>query len=196
MARALQHRPGLLGTGFDLSVFVKRLVKTVALVVLALLFLIAVALVTTQTGFFKNYLRGLVVRQASQYLNGTLTIERLRGSVLTGVQLDGVALIHEGRPTIAMKTMTVQYDPVTMIKQGLILRSLTLDEPTVLFERDDAGWNFNRFVKTRKSSGKGSPPLTIEALHVNDGHVIVRDRDRVIEDVTSLNTKLRFAYHK
>jgi TamB, inner membrane protein subunit of TAM complex len=196
MARALQHRPGLLGSGIDPGVIARRMAKTFAIILLALLLLIALALVATQTTFFKSYLRGLVARQASQYLNGTLTIDRLTGSVLTGIELHEVALVHEGRRAVAMKKMTVQYDPITMIRQGLVLMSLTLDDPTVVFERDASGWNFNRFVKTRKSSSRGSPPLTIEALHVNNGHLIVRDQGRLIEDVTSLNTTLRFAYHK
>jgi autotransporter translocation and assembly factor TamB len=176
---------------------VRRLAGYLGIAALTALFLIAVGLVATQTGFFRNYLRGLIVKQAAQYLNGTLTIQQLRGSVLTGVELDGVTLQHEGQTAVAMNRLALSYDPITLIKQGLILRNLTLDDPTVLLQRDNAGWNFSRFVKTRKNTnGKGAPPLTIETLNVNNGHVIVRDQGRLLEDVTSLNTKLRFAYHK
>lgn len=175
----------------------RRLARYVSFAVLAVLFLIAVALAATQTGWFKNYLRGIVVKQAAQYLNGALTVEHLRGSVLTGIVLEGVALHHEGQIAVAMDALTVEYDPITMVRQGLILKTLTLDRPTILLRRDEAGWNFNRFVKTRKNTGgKGAPPLTIEILNFNDGHLIVRDRGRLIEDVTSLNLKLRFVYHK
>ena len=62
-------------------------------------------------------------RQAAQYLNGTLTIERLGGSVLTGIELEGVALHHEGQTAVAMDKLTVRYSPITMISQGLILES-------------------------------------------------------------------------
>jgi hypothetical protein len=197
VARALQHRPGLLGLHFDPVAFIRRLATYLGIAVLAVLFLVAVGLVATQTGLFRTYLRGVIVKQAAQYLNGTLTVEHLGGSVLTGVVLDGVELHHEGQTAVAMKTLTVEYDPVTMIRQGLILRSLTLDDPTVLLQRDDAGWNFNRFVKTRKNtSGTGAPPLTIEALNVNNGHLIVKDRGGLLEDVMSLNAQLRLAYHK
>ena len=176
---------------------IRRLARYLGIAVLVVLFLIGAALVTTQTGWFKNYLRGVVVRQAAQYLNGTLTIEHLRGSVLTGIELEGVALHHEGQTAVAMDKLTVEYDPVTLVRQGLILKSLTLDQPSVLLQRDDAGWNFNRFVKTRKNTGgKGAPPLTIETLNVNNGHVIVKDHGALLEDITSLNSKLRFAYHK
>ena len=151
MARALQHRPGLLGVGFDPMAILRRLARYLGIAVLVVLFLIGAALVTTQTAWFKDYLRGVVVRQAAQYLNGTLTVEHLKGSVLTGIELDGVALHHEGQTAVAMDKLFVAYEPITMIRQGLVLRSLTLEQPTVLLQRDDAGWNFNRFVKTRKT---------------------------------------------
>jgi autotransporter translocation and assembly factor TamB len=176
---------------------VRRLARYVSLAVLVLLCLVAGALLATQTGWFKNYLRGVVVNQAAQYLNGTLTVERLRGTVLTGIVLEGVALHHEGQTAVAIDTLTVNYDPVTMVRQGLILKTLTLDRPTILLQRDDAGWNFNRFVKTRKNTGgKGAPPLTIQTLNFNDGRLIVRDRGKLIEDLTSLNSTLRLVYHK
>jgi autotransporter translocation and assembly factor TamB len=174
----------------------RRLARYLGIAVLAALFLVAVALVATQTGFFRNYLRGLVVRQAAQYLNGTLTIENLRGSLLTGIELDGVALHHEGQTAVAMDKLTLAYEPITMIRQGLILRSLTLDNPTAVLQRDDAGWNFNRFVKTRRNTRGGPPPITIETWNVTNGHLIVRDHGKLFEDMMSLNIRLRFAYHK
>jgi hypothetical protein len=197
MARALQHRPGLLGAGFDPMAIIRRLARYLGIAVLVVLFLIGAALVTTQTSWFKNYLRGLVVRQAAQYLTGTLTIDRLQGNVLTGIELDGVSLQHEGQTAVAMDKLFVAYEPITMIRQGLILKSLRLERPTVLLQRDNAGWNFNRFVKTRKNTGgKGAPPLTIENLSVSNGHVIVKDRGTLLEDITRLNSTLRFAYQK
>jgi hypothetical protein len=176
---------------------VRRIARYLGIAVLVVLCLIGAALVTTQTGWFKDYLRGVVERQAAQYLNGTLSIQRLQGSVLTGIELDGVALHHEGQTAVAIDKLFVAYEPITMIREGLILRSLRLEGPTVLLQRDNAGWNFNRFVKTRKNTGgKGAPPLTIETLSVSNGHVIVKDRGALVEDITSLNSTLRFAYHK
>ena len=42
---------------------VRRLARYLGIAVLVVLFLIGAALVTTQTGWFKNYLRGVVVRR-------------------------------------------------------------------------------------------------------------------------------------
>jgi hypothetical protein len=95
-----------------------------------------------------------------------------------------------------MDKLTVAYSPLTMISEGLILDALTLDNPTILLLRDDEGWNFNRFVKARRTPGRGAPPLTMESVVIHNGHVIVKDRGRVLDDLTGLNTQFRFAYHK
>ena len=36
----------------------------------------------------------------------------------------------------------------------------------------------------------------MESIAINNGHLIVKDRGRIIEDLTRLNTRLRFAYEK
>ena len=96
-----------------------------------------------------------------------------------------------------MDRLTVEYSPLTMISEGVILDSMTLDNPTILLQRDDAGWNFNRFVKTRRNTGgRGAPPITMQSIAINNGHVIVNDRGRLVEDLTRLNTRFRFAYEK
>lgn len=197
MADTFQYRPGVLAVGGTARRSYVRLGRYAAIGVIALVLLIAAGLAVTQTGWFKNWLRQQVVAQAGQYLNGSLTIERLSGSVFTDIELDGVALHHEGQTAVAMDKLTVRYSPMNMISNGLILDVLILDRPTILLQRDNAGWNFNRFVKTRQNTGgRGAPPITMDAVTINDGHVIVKDGGRLLEDVTTLNTTFRFAYLK
>lgn len=175
----------------------RRLSRYVAIAVLSLVILLGAGVAVTQTSWFKNWLRQKAVSQAAQYLNGELTITRLGGNIFTGVALEGVALRHEGQTAVTMDTLTVEYSPMTMISEGLILDSMTLDNPTILLQRDNTGWNFNRFVKTRRNTGgRGAPPITMESIAINNGHVIVTDRGRQVEDLTRLNTRFRFAYEK
>ncbi|MEO5742170.1 MAG: translocation/assembly module TamB domain-containing protein, partial [Vicinamibacterales bacterium] len=48
----------------------------------------------------------------------------------------------------------------------------------------------------RNTGGRGAPPITMESVAINNGHLIVDDRGRIVEDLTRLNTKFRFAYEK
>jgi hypothetical protein len=174
-----------------------RLSRYVAISVLALVILLGAGVAVTQTSWFRNWLRQKAVSQAAQYLNGELTIVRLGGNLFTGVELEGVALRHEGQTAVAMDKLIVNYSPLAMISEGVILDSMTLENPTILLQRDNAGWNFNRFVKTRRNTGgRGAPPITMESIVITNGHVILKDRGRVVEDLTRLNTRFRFAYEK
>ncbi len=175
----------------------RRLSRYLAIAVLSLVILLGAGVAVTQTSWFKNWLRQKAVSQAAQYLNGELTITRLSGNIFTGVALEGVTLRHEGQTAVAMDKLTVEYSPLTMISEGVILDSMTLDNPTILLHRDDAGWNFSRFVKTRRNTGgRGAPPITMQSIVINNGHVIVNDRGRLVEDLTRLNMQFRFAYEK
>ncbi|HKY22824.1 MAG TPA: translocation/assembly module TamB domain-containing protein [Vicinamibacterales bacterium] len=197
MASTLQHRSGILGVRGPALRALHRLSRYVAIAVLSLVVLLGAGVAVTQTSWFKNWLRQKAVSQAAQYLNGELTIARLGGDVFTGVELEGVALRHEGQTAVAMDKLIVTYSPWTMISEGLILDAMTLENPTLLLQRDQTGWNFNRFVKTRRNTGgRGAPPITMESIVVTNGHVILKDRDRVVEDLTTLNARFRFAYEK
>jgi hypothetical protein len=197
VATSLQHRSGVLGVRGPAWRALRRLSRYVAIAVLSIVILLGAGVAVTQTSWFKNWLRQKAVSQAAQYLNGELTITRLSGNVFTGIALEGVALRHEGQTAVSMDKLTVDYSLFTMISDGIIIDSMTLDNPTIRLTRDNGGWNFNRFVKTRRNTGgRGAPPITMESIAINNGHVIVTDRGRLVEDLTRLNTQFRFAYEK
>ena len=62
-----------------------------------LLFLpLAVALIVSQTPWFKDWLRRYVVRESEQYLNGQLSIGSLGGNLFFGARLTDVAVDVSG----------------------------------------------------------------------------------------------------
>ena len=53
-----------------------------------------------ETGWAKNQIRSLIVRQANQYLTATLNIGRLEGSLFRGLQLGDITLDRDGHTII------------------------------------------------------------------------------------------------
>jgi len=53
--------------------------------------IVAVALIVSQTPWFRDWLRRFVVRESKQYLNGELSIGGLSGNLLFGIGLTDVA---------------------------------------------------------------------------------------------------------
>ena len=74
----------------------RRTVQVVALVGTLVVGIIALALIVSQTPLFRDWLRKYVVRQAGQYVNGTVSIGSLGGNLFYGVELGDIALDYNG----------------------------------------------------------------------------------------------------
>ena len=89
-----------------------------------LLLLIVAAIGLIETGWAKNRIRDLIVRQANQYLTATLTIGRLEGSLLRGLQLGEITLDRDGRTLIRIDEVALSYSIRELFQQGVIIRPM------------------------------------------------------------------------
>src|SRR5256885_5744711 len=80
---------------------VRRLVHALVIVLTLIVGAAAAAIIVSQTAWFKNWLRGYIVREANQYLNGTLSIERLGGSLFFGVEMENIGVSMDGHQVVA-----------------------------------------------------------------------------------------------
>ena len=75
---------------------VRRLAHVLIIVLTLVVGATAAAVIVSQTAWFKNWLRGYIVREANQYLNGTLSIERLGGNLFFGVEMENIGVSMDG----------------------------------------------------------------------------------------------------
>src|SRR5438093_8444563 len=97
---------------------VKRLTHVLVIVLTLLVGATAAAIIVSQTAWFKNWLRGYIVRQANQYLNGTLSIERLAGNLLFGIEMENIAVSLDGTEVVAVKDLGLDYNAFQLIAKG------------------------------------------------------------------------------
>ena len=83
----------------------RRVARILALTLVVIVGVSAVAVGMTQTGWFKNWLRGYIVREAGQYLNGQLSIQRLGGNLFFGIELENIVLSLDGAPVVTIKDL-------------------------------------------------------------------------------------------
>src|SRR5262245_58781596 len=83
----------------------------------------AAAVAATQTAWFRNWLRGFIVSQSAQYLDGHLEIGRLDGNLFYGIHLSDVAVTLDGEPVARVEDVLLRYDA-----WQILTRSLTIDE--------------------------------------------------------------------
>src|SRR5688572_22508070 len=59
--------------------------------------------IVTQTAWFKDWLRGFIVREAEGFVNGRLSIGRLDGNLFFGVELEDVDVTMKGKKVVELK---------------------------------------------------------------------------------------------
>ncbi len=137
--------------------WIRALVITLMLVVGAG----AAALVATQTAWFRDWLRGYIVKQANQNLNGRLSIARLGGNLFYGIELENVALTVDGREAVRIRNVGVKYNALQMITKGISIAQLRLDQPVVHLWRSDDRWAISQDRQEgaagSRSIGPGAP---------------------------------------
>lgn len=144
---------------------VRRLVQAVAIAGTILVGVVALALIVSQTPWFRGWLRGYIERQANAYLEGKLSIGRLGGNLFFGVRLTDVAVHLEGQPIVRIPSVEVDYSILEVISQGAVIDELRLVEPRLHLARDRQGWNIGRLVAEREVEADREGPARPIALH-------------------------------
>ena len=151
---------------------VKRITHVLLVVMMLVVGATAAAVIVSQTAWFKNWLRGYIVRQANTYLNGTVSIERLGGNLLFGVEMENIGVSIDGSQVVAVKDLGLNYNVFQLFTTNLSVDSIRLDQPVIYLRREGDTWSLSRLVKQQGSSG-GGKPMTIDAIGITDGSVIV-----------------------
>ncbi len=154
----------------------RRLVHVLTIVAILVVGAAAAAAIVSQTAWFKNWLRGYIVRTANQYLNGTVSIERLGGNLFFGVEMENLGLSMDGSEVVAVKSLGLDYNVFLLIARGLSVDRIRLNQPLIYLRRDGDGWALSRVIKKQAAeadrSGPGRP-VAIDAIEISDGSVVL-----------------------
>src|SRR5258708_24981624 len=110
---------------------VKRLTHVLIIVLTLLVGATAAAIIVSQTAWFKNCLRAYIVREANQYLNGTVSIERLGGNLLFGIEMENIAVSLDGDEVVAVKDLGLDYSVFELVTKGMSVDNIRLDKPVI-----------------------------------------------------------------
>src|SRR6476661_3306102 len=180
----------------------RRGLQIVALVGTLLVGVIALALIASQTPWFRGWLRGFVERQAKQYVNGTVSIGSLGGNLFYGIDLGNIDIEVNGEHILTLKHVEVKYSIAELVSKGVTIQQIRLDRPFVLARRDASGWNLARLLKRQQQEAdRQGPikPISLPDIEIVDGTVVIDDRAapsayRLPSHVDHLNVKAGFEY--
>src|SRR5215467_4020172 len=126
---------------------VRRLVHVLVIVLTLVVGAAAAAVIVSQTAWFKNWLRGYIVREANQYLNGSLSIDRLGGNLFFGIEMENVGVSMDGSQVVAVKDLGLDYNVFELVSRGLSVNSIRLNHPVIYLRREGDTWTLSRLIK-------------------------------------------------
>jgi autotransporter translocation and assembly factor TamB len=142
----------------------------------AVLALLGLLVVVLETSWGIDRLRRLIVDQANRFLAAELSIDRMDGSLLRGVSLEGIRLALDGRAVVFIERVDVGYSLRQLRSEsGTIIRRLEVVKPHVVAERDaDGRWNLGSLLRSRGPGGGGLPALAIDTIEVTGAAIELR----------------------
>ncbi len=182
--------------------YMRSTLRIVALVGTLLIGIVALALIVSQTPWFRDWLRKYVVRQSSQYVNGTVSIGSLGGNLFYGIELGDVAVAVNGEHILTLKNVEVKYSLAQLVSQGVMVQQIRVNQPYVLVRHDAGGWNLAKLLKRQQQEADRqgpAKPITLPDIQIVDGRLAIDDRlpsprYTLPARVDGLNVKASFAY--
>jgi autotransporter translocation and assembly factor TamB len=181
---------------------VRRLTHVLILLLTLMVGATAAAIIVSQTAWFKDWLRGYIVREANNYLNGELQIERLGGNLFFGVEMENVAVSLDGEQVVSVQDLGLDYNVFEMISRGLSVDEIRLNRPVLYLRREGDTWSITRLVKKQEQEAdREGPqyPIAIDGIGISDASIVVDDPVGtsgvdVPDRIDRLDARLAFKY--
>src|SRR5688572_3300026 len=154
----------------------RRSLQVIAFVATLIVGATSMAVIVTQTTWFKEWLRGFIVRQAADYVNGQLSIGKLEGNLFFGVALGDVDVTVDGEKVVDVDDVSLDYNAFTFIRGDVVLDEIRLTRPVLHLQRDAQGWNLAHLIKARTpdpNQPKNRRTLEIGEIAISDGTLFV-----------------------
>ena len=177
----------------------KGLVALIAFVLVVL----GLGLAVVETSWAKNRIRDLIVSQANQYLTATLTIGRLEGSLLRGIELGDVTLSREGHTLIHIDEIALSYSVRELVQPGVVVQRVRVTRPRIVgAKQPDGHWDLGALIRReRREQERTGPkrPIEVRSIEVTDGRISLRDpldfgAAHVPTEFEDLNAHFAFVY--
>ena len=78
-----------------------------------------------------------IVRQAARYVNGDLSIGRLDGNLLFGVELENIDVTMDGKTVVDIKDVGLDYNVFTLLSGDVVLDDIRLNQPVFHLEKEN-----------------------------------------------------------
>jgi autotransporter translocation and assembly factor TamB len=154
-----------------------RLLKAIGILLIAIGILAIVVVLASRTERFRTFLRDTAERQASRFLNGSLSVGRIDGNLVTGAVLKDVRLMQDGREIVAADEVRLSYKSWELVRGDLLFRDLTVTRPRVLLIHDGTRWRITSLLRLPERRGEGGRAVRMPGMEVRQGTITFERAD-------------------
>ena len=181
----------------------RRLLKLTLISFFAFLTLLIGLVLFSQTPLFKNWIKGKIVDQISQLIEGRATIEDLSGNLFTRVSLSGIHLIDQQDTILAIGKIDLVYEPLKLFRKKISIENLTLAQTKILLsQKSDSSWNISQIIKKdslkkdSKEMSAGDFPFSVELMNcqISSSTLNIQAIDELIPHKVSIDN-IEFSGH-
>jgi len=155
----------------------RRLLQVVAFLCTLLVGVTSMVVIVTQTAWFRDWLRGFIVRQADDYVNGDLSIGRLDGNLFFGVRLADVDIVQNGKTVVGIDDVGLDYNAFSFFSGDLVLDDIRITRPVLRLERSPDGKlnlaNLLNLPTPDPNKPKSNRTVAIGEVGISDGTLYV-----------------------
>jgi hypothetical protein len=165
---------------------VKKILKRILYVILGILVFLLLLAGVTQTQFFRDRLRAVVVSNLDSLLTADVALGEFTGNLVTGFSIDGISLTVGDHDLLVADRLDVRYDLFQIPGNTISIDRFTLVKPRfALIRGRDGRWNFERMIRPTSDDTSVAAPLTwvvlLNRLEIQDGAVRLVDSAALAE---------------
>ncbi len=135
-----------------------------------ILFILVVFFGFSQTKTFRSFLRDQIVSQVNTSINGTLSIEKIDGSILSSVILHNTILLSPTDTVINAKKIVVKTSPIHLLLKRILVREILIEDTKIFLLQDqDSVWNISKLSKSTDEieDTSGTFPFSIQVNNLS-----------------------------
>lgn len=150
-----------------------------ALLAVVIVLVLVAAIVLLRTEWGRRQIQGLAVGQIQGLLaeGATVEVDRLEGNFLTGARMLGVVLRQDGEVAVAIDTLLIEYNLLTLLDRRFSADALYIGGPRVFArQRADSTWNLAHLLKPSDPDRPASEPFVVhmDSFGVQRGRIEAR----------------------
>jgi hypothetical protein len=129
--------------------------------------LVGASLLLTQTHWFRQWARGLVVTQLTHYIDGDVSIGALEGNVFNTVRLRDVVIARGDHELVRIGQIDATYHPASLLYHSVAVSSLAVTDLRVAATQKDDGWDLASLLKPQPKPAQPSRPWPVSIRNIS-----------------------------